>query len=213
MVSTPTIRNAIAIGGVCCASSSSVSAFTSTPSLQKSAHNLKSTTTTTTTTTLYQQRNSPGFVGFQSDDNPIRGGGGGSPNNRRSMDDPFAPSPRMQNGPPHRSEPRRSWEQPPQIDLNGQIQDRQSNLAYNRQSINEDPRQFDMDRRFSQRPARGMPGDPSMEPTYVVVYIDMLLYLYVFTNELLLIYHTQTCMVGKFSRYFRAYPRRITAYI
>lgn len=160
MVST-TIRNAIAIGGVCCASSSSsVSAFTSTPSLQKSAHNLKGTTTTT----LYQQRNSPGFVGFQSDDNPIRGGGGGSPNSRRSMDDPFAPSPRMQNGPPHRSEPRRSWEQPPQIDLNGQIQDRQSNLAYNRQSINEDPRQFDMDRRFSQRPARGMPGDPSMEP-------------------------------------------------
>ena len=162
MVSTPTIRNAIAIGGVCCASgSSSVSAFT-TP-LQKSAHNLISTTTTT----LYQQRNSPGFVGFQGDDNPIRGGGG-SPNSRRSMDDPFAPSPRMQNGPPNRSEPRRSWElEPPSIDLNGQIQDRQSNLAYTRQSINEDPRQFDMDRRFSQRPARGMPGDPSMEPRYV----------------------------------------------
>ena len=164
MVSTPTIRNAIAIGGVCCASSSSsVSAFT-TP-LQKSAAHLMSTTTTT----LYQQRNSPGFVGFQSDDSPMRGGGGGggSPNSRRSMDDPFAPSPRMQNGPPHRSEPRRSWEQPPSIDLNGQIQDRQSNLSYNRQSINEDPRQFDMDTRFSQRPARGMPGDPSMEPRYV----------------------------------------------
>ena len=178
MVSTPTIRNAIAIGGVCCASSSSsVSAFT-TP-LQKSAAHLMSTTT------LYQQRNSPGFVGFQGDGNPIRGGDGGAPNSRRSMDDPFAPSPRMQNGPPNRSEPRRSWEQPPQIDLNGQIQDRQSNLAYNRQSINEDPRQFDMDRRFSQRPARGMPGDPSMEPRYVyiiVMYYDILYqYLYTYT--------------------------------
>ena len=182
MVSTPTIRNAIAIGGVCCASSSSVSAFTTSPSLQKSAHNL----IPTTTITLYQQRNSPGFVGFQGDDNPIRGSGGGSPNSRRSMDDPFAPSPRMQNGPPHRSEPRRSREQPPQIDLNGQIQDRQSNLAYNRQSINEDPRQFDMDRRFSQRPARGMPGDPSMEPRYVFCYSDILYdYLFVYyTNEL-----------------------------
>lgn len=42
--------------------------------------------------------------------------------------------------------------------------DRQSNLSRS-QSVNEDPRAFDMDRRFSQRPRSnsGM-GDPSMEP-------------------------------------------------
>ena len=55
---------------------------------------------------------------------------------------------------------------PPSIDLNGQIQDRQSNLFRRRdtRSINEDPRQFDMDRRFSQRPAPRTPHDTDVHP-------------------------------------------------
>ncbi|KAL7487468.1 hypothetical protein ACHAW6_013065 [Cyclotella cf. meneghiniana] len=61
------------------------------------------------------------------------------------------------------------YEDPPSVDLGGRIVDRQSNLFFRRepnyQSVNEDPRQFDMERRFSQRP---MPPsrmeDPSMRP-------------------------------------------------
>jgi len=87
---------------------------------------------------------------------------GPPPNSRRPMDDPFAPSPRN-NGPPPRGPPRGRWEEPPSVDLDGNIRDRQSNLAHNRQSVNEDPRAFDYDSRFSQRP-RGNISDPSLQP-------------------------------------------------
>ena len=72
---------------------------------------------------------------------------------RGSFDDPFSPQPiRQNNGPMPPPGPRRSFGEP-SSDLNGQISDRQSNLAYQRTpSVNEDPRGFDMDRRFSQRP-------------------------------------------------------------
>jgi len=43
------------------------------------------------------------------------------------------------------------YEDPPSVDLGGRIVDRQSNLFFRRepnyQSVNEDPRQFDMERR------------------------------------------------------------------
>ena len=78
------------------------------------------------------------------------------PDGRGSFDyDPFSPQQNNNNNLPPPPGPRRSFGEP-SIDLNGQIQsDRQSNLAYNSRrtpSVNEDPRGFDMDRRFSQRP-------------------------------------------------------------
>lgn len=108
-------------------------------------------------------------------------------------DDPRGPPRPMPNGPPPPlPTPRANYADPPSIDLDGQLQDRQSNLWHRRtpdyQSINEDPRQFDMQRRyvssctvsfvlyllfcvlipllpysFSQRPPDGT-GDPSMRP-------------------------------------------------
>lgn len=90
--------------------------------------------------------------------NPPSGGPG---RRSRPFDDPF--SPRTANAPPLRG-PQRSFEEPPSVDLNGQVQDRQSNLFHRRTaSVNEDPRGFDMDRRFSQRPG-SMGDDPSMQP-------------------------------------------------
>ena len=92
-----TLRNTIILGA--CYTSSTTAFTPPTSQTYNTAIPLSSTA-------LY--RNSPGFIGFSGDDNPNRGGGGGqvglggSPNSRRSMDDPFAPSPRMQNGPPTR---------------------------------------------------------------------------------------------------------------
>lgn len=88
--------------------------------------------------------------------------GPGPINGRRPMADPFAPS--SSNAPPPRG-PRRSFQEPPSIDLGGQVVDRQSNLSRRGQtpSVNEDPRGFDYDRRFSQRPGRAE-GDPSTQP-------------------------------------------------
>ena len=156
-----TLRNTIILGA--CYTSSTTTAFTPPTSQTYNP------TIPLSSTALY--RNSPGFIGFSGDDNPNRGGGGGqvglggSPNSRRSMDDPFAPSPRMQNGPPTRGSPRGTWEEPPSIDLDGQVVDRQSNLSRRTPSVNEDPRGFDMDRRFSQRPRSNIVGeDPSMQP-------------------------------------------------
>lgn len=45
-----------------------------------------------------------------------------------------------------------SYEEPPSVDLGGQVRSRESNLSHPSQSVQEDSRQFDMDRRFSQRP-------------------------------------------------------------
>ena len=91
--------------------------------------------------------------------------GGPSPRGR-PLDDPFAPSPRIgspRNAPPPPG-PRHSFDDPPNVDLNGQVRDRQSNLFHRRTpSVNEDPRGFDMDRRFSQPPNR-MTDDPSDQP-------------------------------------------------
>jgi len=161
------LRNALILGACY---TTSTSAFTTPPSSTGSSQQQQCTSTTL-------HRNSPGFTGFGSDDNPNRGGGGNNgggpppPNGRRPMDNPFAASPRMANGPPQRgsSQPRGSWEQqydqPPSIDLRGQVTDHQSNLSRQTQSINEDPRSFDMDRRFSQRPRSNMMGggDPSQK--------------------------------------------------
>ena len=139
------LRNAMAIGACCAAGRSSCSsaAFTPPASSSSSSHN-KNLRAQTTSSTLLKQ--------------------GGRP-----MDDPFAPSPRRQNG--GGGGDRRSSgfagfrgdsaaDGSPSID----ITDRQSNLSYNRQSVNEDPRAFDYERRFSQRPTSGMPDDPSMQP-------------------------------------------------
>ncbi|KAL7542186.1 hypothetical protein ACHAXR_011585 [Thalassiosira sp. AJA248-18] len=137
MVST--LRNTVVIGA-CCASSAGAFAPSSSGKLCPTA--------------------------LRSSNNGSSGPQQGFPSPRgRPLDDPFAPSPRMANGPPP-SGPRRAFEDPPSIDLDGQVQDRQSNLFHRRTpSVNEDPRGFDMDRRFSQRPNRtNGNGDPSMQP-------------------------------------------------
>lgn len=59
----------------------------------------------------------------------------------------------MQNGPPDGGEARIRWEEPPSVDLNGRVvTDRQSNLSRITPSVNDDPRVFDYNQRFSQRP-------------------------------------------------------------
>lgn len=109
------------------------------------------------------RRNSPGFAGFSRDDLPNRGGRN-PPAGRRPMDDPFDPSTASdRRGPPPRGAPRGTWEDPPSVDLNGRVTDRRSDLSRVTQSVAEDPRPFDMERRFSQ-PPRPAVGDPSMEP-------------------------------------------------
>ncbi|KAL7538408.1 hypothetical protein ACHAWF_006081 [Thalassiosira exigua] len=82
---------------------------------------------------------------------------------RRPLEDPFAPQQARANAPPPQG-PRRSFEEPPSIDLDGRVRDGRSNLFRPRQSVNEDPRGFDMERRFSQRPVRAGDDDPSMQP-------------------------------------------------
>lgn len=98
-------------------------------------------------------RTSNGFVGFQGDGTPDRGGGGSPPHSRRPMDDPFAPATTMPPRGAHRGAWEQSWEDPPSVDLAGRVTDRQSNLSRQTPSVNDDPRPFDVDRRFSQRPA------------------------------------------------------------
>jgi hypothetical protein len=134
MVST--IRNTLVLGA-CCASSTS--AFT--------------TPTSRTASTALRSSNFP----------PPPPQGGPSPRGR-PLDDPFAPSVRRGNEPPPRG-PQRSFGEPPNVDLNGQVIDRQSNLSRMGQtpSVNDDPRGFDMSRRFSQPPNR-QTDDPSMQP-------------------------------------------------
>mmetsp|Transcript_8626 Transcript_8626/g.18557 ORF Transcript_8626/g.18557 Transcript_8626/m.18557 type:complete len:428 (-) Transcript_8626:232-1515(-) len=150
------LRNALLLGACY---TTSTDAFTTPASSSKTCPAVAATSTAL-------NRSSPGFAGFSGDDSPNRGGGGGPPpNSRRPMDDPFAPSTMTARGPPSRgSSSRGTWEEPPSVDLGGRVTDMQSNLSRSRhQSVNEDPRAFDMDRRFSQRP-RGNANDPSMEP-------------------------------------------------
>lgn len=147
------LRNALLLGACCTASIDAFAPRTLSKQCPASA----------STTAL--RRSSPGFVGFSGDDNPNRGGGNGAPppNGRRPMDDPFAPSRTTTSGrgPPQRSSSRGTWEEPPSVDLDGRVTDYQSNLSRT-PSVNEDPRGFDMDRRFSQRPRSNVVGD--MEP-------------------------------------------------
>lgn len=67
------------------------------------------------------------------------------------MDDPFSPQMQM---PGRGAPPRGSWEEPPSVDAYGRVAERQSNLAQRPRypSVNEDPRAFEVERRFSQRP-------------------------------------------------------------
>ncbi|KAL3794891.1 hypothetical protein ACHAWO_007665 [Cyclotella atomus] len=87
------------------------------------------------TSTLCSNRNSPGFVGFSGDDNPIRAYG--SSNSRQSTNDFLSPQVSARDRAPNR------------------VVDRQSNLsAYHRPSVNNiDPRfvNTELDR-YSQRP-------------------------------------------------------------
>lgn len=139
MVSS-TLRNALALGA-CCASGGA-SAFAPPPPAA-----IKSIPSSSSSSLRYNLRNPDG--------GPGRGG--------RPAYDPFSPSPprmRQNDAPPPPSGPRRSFEEPPTVDLGGQVVvDRQSNLSYNGRvrtpSVNEDPRGFDYERRYSQRPDYG----------------------------------------------------------
>ena len=136
MVSS-TLRNALALGASCCASGVAVAAFAPPPAAT-------STPPSTSATALrYNLRNPDG--------GPGRGG--------RPAYDPFSPSPRAQRDAPPPPGPRRSFEEPPSVDLGGQVVDRQSNLSYGGRvrtpSVNEDPRGFDYERRYSRRPDYG----------------------------------------------------------
>lgn len=154
------LRNALLVG--CCGYTIHGSHAFATPS--PAAHP-PSTGSKRRSTALH--RNSPGFVGFAGDDAPSRGygGSGGGPpiNSRRPMDDPFAPSPRMQQG-VRSGGPRDGgmpWEEPiPGV----RVTDRRSNLSRrDSRSVNEDPRAFDLGRRFSQPPHPGAMARPHME--------------------------------------------------
>lgn len=71
-----------------------------------------------------------------------------------SRPNPASP-PSRQSANPNRPPPAQtpSYEEPPSVDLGGQVRSRESNLSFHpRQSVQEDSRPFDMDRRFSQRP-------------------------------------------------------------
>jgi hypothetical protein len=89
----------------------------------------------------------------------LRNPDGGPGRGGRPAYDPFSPSPRAQRDAPPPPGPRRSFEEPPSVDLGGQVVDRQSNLSYGGRvrtpSVNEDPRGFDYERRYSRRPDYG----------------------------------------------------------
>eukprot|EP00577_Skeletonema_sp_RCC1716_P021540 CAMPEP_0113394176 /NCGR_PEP_ID=MMETSP0013_2-20120614/12344_1 /TAXON_ID=2843 ORGANISM="Skeletonema costatum, Strain 1716" /NCGR_SAMPLE_ID=MMETSP0013_2 /ASSEMBLY_ACC=CAM_ASM_000158 /LENGTH=369 /DNA_ID=CAMNT_0000277949 /DNA_START=71 /DNA_END=1180 /DNA_ORIENTATION=- /assembly_acc=CAM_ASM_000158 len=67
---------------------------------------------------------------------------------------PSSSSPSRQSANPNRPPPAQSpsYEDPPSVDLGGQVRSRESNLFHPSQSVQEDSRPFDMNRRFSQRP-------------------------------------------------------------
>lgn len=126
-----TMKNALIIG---VSYASSCDAFATTaPSKRRTITALHSSS----------GRNSPGFVPFSSDDNPIRSSS--APNSRRPMDDPFAPPSASSRG---------RWQEPNMM-YGPAVGQRQSNLSpYSRPSINDaDPLYMDVEReRYSQRP-------------------------------------------------------------
>ena len=67
---------------------------------------------------------------------------------------PSSSSQSRQSANPNRPPPAQSpsYEEPPSVDLGGEIRSRESNLFHKGQSVQDDPRPFDMNRRFSQRP-------------------------------------------------------------
>lgn len=163
------LRSALLLGACYSCTIGSNNAFpTIPPQLFPQKCNLGSNVGRASTTSALN-RNSPGFVDFASDSNPDRGSGGGgggrppSMNSRRPMDDPFSPRMEM-SGRGRSAPPRGAWEEPPSGGAYGRVADRQSNLAQRPRypSVNEDPRAFDMDRRFSQRPrSMGRPREQS----------------------------------------------------
>ena len=96
---------------------------------------------------LQNNRNSPGFVGFSGDDNPVRSYG--ASNTGRSINDPFSSQTYTRGG------AGRAWQEP-SSNMYGQVYDRHgSNLSpYSRPSVNDiDPRYINIERdRYSQRP-------------------------------------------------------------
>ena len=96
---------------------------------------------------LQNNRNSPGFVGFSGDDNPVRSYG--ASNTGRSINDPFSSQTYTRGGAGG------AWQEP-SSNMYGQVYDRQgSNLSpYSRPSVNDiDPRYINIERdRYSQRP-------------------------------------------------------------
>lgn len=135
------VRNVLFIGFFC-GYVKSIDAFAAAP---------KSTSRATFSTSLQNNRNSPGFVGFSGDGNPIRSYD--SQGSSQSMGDPFSPQMSARGrtaGPP----PRGMWQEP-SANMYGQVYGRQSNLSpYSRQSVNDmDPRAINIERdRYSQRP-------------------------------------------------------------
>ena len=125
------------IGAACC--HGGTVAFTPPPPSTKFV--------SSSTSTAYYSSSSLHQYNLRRDDGPDRRG--------RSFDDQFSPSPRMQNGPPVSGETRTRWEEPPSVDLDGRvvIDQQQSNLSRRMTpSVNDDPRIFDYNQRFSQRP-------------------------------------------------------------
>ncbi|KAL7542013.1 hypothetical protein ACHAXR_011445 [Thalassiosira sp. AJA248-18] len=162
------LRNALLFSACYTSTIRSNDAFTSTPTTKPATVPLsssKSSSRRQSSTKLY--RSSPGMIPFSGSG----GGGYDSINSRRPMDSPFSPMMESRDprgyGPP----PGGAWEEP--RSMNGQaigVTDRQSNLATSRrgdssryQSINEDPRTFDMQQRYSQPPHPSMMAPPHMQ--------------------------------------------------
>eukprot|EP00956_Cyclotella_meneghiniana_P037848 scaffold145441_cov53-Cyclotella_meneghiniana.AAC.1 len=114
------MKNALIIG-VSYASSCDAFATTTASSKRRTITALQSSS---------NGRNSPGFVPFSSDDNPIRSTSGAAPNSRRPMADPFAP-------PSPSSSSRGRWQEPsfnnmmygPEVMMMMGQQQQQSNLS------------------------------------------------------------------------------------
>mmetsp|Transcript_36795 Transcript_36795/g.66147 ORF Transcript_36795/g.66147 Transcript_36795/m.66147 type:complete len:485 (+) Transcript_36795:144-1598(+) len=169
---TSHLRNALLLGACYSSTIHSNDAFP-TPTTSSSCSS--SSVSNRRSTALH--RSSNGFVPFSGDDNPSReyngsGGGSSSINGRRPMDSPFSP---MDSRAPRGYGSQGAWEeqQPPMgMNMRGQVSDRQSNLSRRdssrqgdsyssrHESINEDPRTFDMDRRYSQAPHPSMMASP-----------------------------------------------------
>ncbi len=92
-----------------------------------------------------------GRTSLHSDSEPFHSWGPSRPN---PASPPSSSSPSRQSANPNRPPPAQSpsYEEPPSVDLGGQVRSRESNLFHPSQSVQEDSRPFDMNRRFSQRP-------------------------------------------------------------